>query len=57
MSNFMFWHFVAIIGVFVIGYLLGGWRIRRLYEPRLEEEYNKGVRDGDPEWQARKTRI
>lgn len=57
MSDFMFWHFVAIIGVFVLGYLLGGWRIRRRYEPRLEEEYNKGVRDGDLEWQARKTRI
>ena len=57
MSDFMFWHFVAIIGVFVLGYLLGAWRIRRIYEPRLEEEYNKGVRDGDLEWQARKTRI
>ena len=41
MSNFMFWHFVAIIGVFVLGYLLGGWRTRRVYEVRLEEEYNR----------------
>jgi|TARA_R100000005_G_C4933473_1_gene161314 hypothetical protein len=55
MSNFMFWHFVAIIGVFVLGYLLGGWRMRRLYEVRLEEEYNRGLSEGkDPEWLARK---
>lgn len=55
MSNFIFWHFVAIIGVFVLGYLLGGWRMRRLYEVRLEEEYHRGLSEGkDPEWLARK---
>ncbi len=55
MSSFIY--FGWLVGVFVLGYLLAGWRIRRIYEARLEEEYNKGVRDGDLEWQARKTRI
>jgi|TARA_R100001460_G_C3433626_1_gene162547 hypothetical protein len=55
MSNFIYFGWLA--GAFVLGYLLGRWRIRRVYEARLEEEYNKGLREGDPEWQARKNGI
>jgi hypothetical protein len=57
MTSFLFYHLVAVFSVLFLGYCLGRWHIRRVYEARLEEEYNKGLRDGDPEWQARKNGI
>ena len=53
MSSFIYLGW--LVGAFVIGYLLGGWRMRRVYEVRLEEAYDRGLSEGkDPEWLARK---
>ena len=48
---FHFWHILAIVGVFALGFFLGRWSMRARYEAKVEELEN---RKESVEWAARR---
>ena len=47
---FYLWHILAIVGVFVLGFILGRLSMKRKYEAKVEELENKKE---SVEWAAR----
>jgi len=37
---FNIWHILAIVLIFVLGYLIGSWRSKRFYAIKYEELHN-----------------